>query len=63
MLELGGGADGETEGCREGDGVWTGADEDEVVRGRVEFGGEGGGDGDSGEASADDDDGFLGGHF
>ena len=62
VLELGGLADDETQGRREGDGIWTGADEDEVVLGRVEFGGEGGGDGYSSEASADDDDGFLGGH-
>ena len=63
VLELGGLADDETQGRREGDGIWTGADEDEVVLGRVEFGGEGGGDGYSGVASADNDDVFLGGHF
>jgi hypothetical protein len=63
VLELGGLADDETEGRREGDGIWTGADEDKMVLGRVKLGGEGGGDGYSGVASADDDDGFLGGHF
>jgi len=62
LFEVGGLADDEAEGCREGDGIWTWGDEDEVVLGRVELGGECGGDGYSGKASADDDDGFLGGH-
>lgn len=63
LFEVGGLADDEPEGCREGDGIWTWGDEDEVVLGRVELGGECGGDGYSSEASTDDDDGFLGGHF
>ena len=62
LLELGSLADHETEGCGEGNGVGTGADEDELVLGRVELGGEGGGDGYPGVASTDDDDVLLGRH-